>query len=83
MEPPPRKTSSDPPRHTSDAHAVISGAPGSRCDASSVSSGTSTPPAEGAPAIRLQEPGRDLTPREWQDFIRQHGSEMLPPDGEG
>ncbi len=83
MEPRPRKTSNDPTRPTSDANAVISDAPGTCSHASSVSSGTSTRPAEGAPGIRLQEQGRDLTPQEWKDLIRQHASAMLPPDGEG
>jgi hypothetical protein len=27
--------------------------------------------------------GRELTPEEWDEFLREHGSEMLPPDGEG
>jgi hypothetical protein len=46
-------------------------------------SGTPTPRPERAPGNRLQEQGRDRTPQEWEDFIRQHGSAMLPPDGEG
>jgi hypothetical protein len=83
MEPPPRKTSSDPTRPSSHADALIFDAPGTRSDASSVISGTSTLPAQDAPGIRLQEQGRDLTSQEWEDFIRQHGSEMLPTDGEG
>ena len=40
-------------------------------------------PAAGGPGIRLQEQGRDLTPQEWHDFIREYGSAMLPADGEG
>jgi hypothetical protein len=27
--------------------------------------------------------GEELTPEEWDDFLREHSSEMLPPDGEG
>lgn len=27
--------------------------------------------------------GRVLTPEEWDAFLEQYGSEMLPPDGEG
>lgn len=83
MEARPRKTSSDPARPTSDPEAGISDATGSRSDASSVMSGTSALRADGAPGLRLQEQGRDLTPQEWEDFIRQNGTEMLPPDGEG
>lgn len=30
-----------------------------------------------------QKTSSDLTPQEWEDFIRQHGSAMLRPDGEG
>jgi hypothetical protein len=83
MEPPPRKTSSDPLRPTSDADAATPDVPESSPGASSVLSSASQAPAEGRPAIRLQDLGRDLTPQEWEDFIRQHGSAMLPPDGEG
>jgi hypothetical protein len=79
----PRKTNSDPTRPTSDADAGLSDAPRSRSHASSAISGTSQLPAAGAPGIPLQEQGRDLTPQEWHDFIREYGSAMLPPDGEG
>jgi hypothetical protein len=79
----PAKKGSDPTRPAGDADAVISDAPGSHPDKPSDMAGTSALPAERAPAIRQQEQGRDLTPQEWEDFIRQHGPAMLPPDGEG
>jgi hypothetical protein len=34
-------------------------------------------------AISERAGGRELTPEEWDQFLREHGSEMLPPDGEG
>jgi hypothetical protein len=34
-------------------------------------------------AISERARGRELTPEEWDEFLREHGSEMLPPDGEG
>jgi hypothetical protein len=34
-------------------------------------------------AISERAGGRELTPEEWDEFMREHGSEMLPPDGEG
>jgi hypothetical protein len=34
-------------------------------------------------AISERAGGRELTPEEWDEFIAQHGSQMLPPDGEG
>jgi hypothetical protein len=34
-------------------------------------------------AISERAGGRELTPDEWERFIAEHGSEMLPPDGEG
>ena len=37
-------------------------------------SGTSALRPDGAPGLRLQEQGRDLTPQEWEDFIRQNGT---------
>jgi hypothetical protein len=34
-------------------------------------------------AISERAGGRELTAEEWDGFMREHGSEMLPPDGEG
>jgi len=34
-------------------------------------------------AISERAGGRELTPQEWEEFIAEHGPEMLPPDGEG
>ncbi len=34
-------------------------------------------------AIRERAGGRDLTPQEWEDFLAEHSSAMLPPDDEG
>jgi hypothetical protein len=27
--------------------------------------------------------GRELTPEEWDEFVREHGSEVLPSGGDG
>jgi hypothetical protein len=34
-------------------------------------------------AIRDELGVRELTHEEWEEFMREHGPEMLPPDGEG
>jgi hypothetical protein len=34
-------------------------------------------------AISERAGGRELTGEEWDEFMREHGSEMLPADGEG
>lgn len=34
-------------------------------------------------AISERIGGRELTPEDWNEFLHEHGSEMLPPDGEG
>ena len=34
-------------------------------------------------AIKERSGARDATKEEWQDFLAEHGSHMLPPDGEG
>jgi hypothetical protein len=34
-------------------------------------------------AITERAPGREATPKEWDEFMREHGPQMLPPDGEG
>lgn len=67
-EPLPLKTSSDPTGGSSDAEPVISDAPGN---------------GQERQEFAVKKQGRDLTPQEWEDFIRQHGAAMLPPDGEG
>lgn len=35
------------------------------------------------PAISERAGGRELPPEEWDAFVGEHGSEMLPRDGEG
>lgn len=34
-------------------------------------------------AILGRSGNRELTSEEWAEFLRENGSEMLPPDGEG
>jgi hypothetical protein len=34
-------------------------------------------------AMRRRAGARSLTPQEWQQFLDEHGPDMLPPDGEG
>jgi hypothetical protein len=34
-------------------------------------------------AISERAGGRELSSKEWDEFIREHGCEMLPADGEG
>lgn len=34
-------------------------------------------------AIKERSGARDATKEEWESFLAQHGSQMLPPDGEG
>jgi hypothetical protein len=34
-------------------------------------------------AIRAETGMRKLNPEEWDEFMREHGPGMLPPDGEG
>lgn len=40
-------------------------------------------PEVSAAEIREEIGARSLTEDEWQDFLAQHGPEMLPPDQEG
>jgi len=34
-------------------------------------------------AIKERSGARDATKEEWESFLAEHGSHMLPPDGEG
>lgn len=34
-------------------------------------------------AIKERSGARDATKEEWESFLAEHGSNMLPPDGEG
>jgi hypothetical protein len=34
-------------------------------------------------AIAERAGGREMTPEEWEEFMREYGPQMLPPDGEG
>jgi hypothetical protein len=34
-------------------------------------------------AVQARAGAREMTDQEWKDFISEHGSHMLPPDGEG
>lgn len=41
------------------------------------------PQAVSATELRKEIGAHGLTEDEWQDFLAQHGQEMLPPDEEG
>lgn len=34
-------------------------------------------------AIKERSGARDASTEEWEGFMREHGDDMLPPDGEG
>jgi len=40
-------------------------------------------PDTSATAIRERGGSRPLIKQEWEDFLTEHGPQMLPPDGEG
>jgi hypothetical protein len=83
MEPPPRKTNSDPTRPTSDADAVISDTPRSPPTHRRPSPAGHNCRRQARPEFASKNRARDLTPQERHDFIREYGFAMLPPDGEG